>query len=41
MRKEHIEYLKEILKTGSITAAAEKLNITPQALNCSIEIVKV
>ena len=40
MRKEHIEYLKEILKTGSITAAAEKLNITPQALSKSIKLLE-
>ncbi len=37
MRKEHIEYLREILKMGSITAAANNLNITPQALSASVK----
>lgn len=40
MRKEHIDYMKEILKTGSITSAANNLNITPQALSASIKLLE-
>ena len=40
MRKEHMTYLREILKMGSITAAANHLNITPQALSSAIKILE-
>ena len=37
MRKEYVDYMKEILKMGSITAASYNLNITPQALSSAIK----
>ncbi len=40
MRKEHVNFLKEVYRTSSITAAAGNLNISPQALSSSIRILE-
>lgn len=37
MRQEQLNYLKEIARVGSISAASTYLNITPQALSSSIK----
>lgn len=37
MREDHIKFLREINRRGSITAASEYLSISPQALSTSIQ----
>ena len=37
MKEEHVKYLQAISKYGSITAASEYLNISPQALSTTIK----